>query len=101
MERLAITVTDSFALRGIGLLLTPGVGDLDPPLRIGDRMRLVRSDGSEVVTILRVLHLLHAPNPIPNPFIVMPEFQPADVPPGTAIWVTDPAEGGDGSTASG
>jgi hypothetical protein len=94
VERLAFTVVDSFLVRGVGLLLAPGVGDLDPPLRIGSRLRLVRPDGSEVVSVLRSLHMLHAPNPVPNPFLALPEFQPADVPPGTAVWVASDAEPG-------
>lgn len=92
MERLAFTVADGFLVRGVGLLLTPGVGGLDPPLRIGDRLRLVRPDGSAVGSVVRALHLLHAPNPIPNPFLALPELQPADVPPGTAVWVASDAE---------
>jgi hypothetical protein len=94
VERLAFTVADSFPVRGVGLLLAPGVGDLDPPLRIGDRLRLVRPDGSAVASVVRALHLLYAPNPIPNPFLALPEFQPADVPPGTAVWVASDAEPG-------
>jgi hypothetical protein len=92
VERLAFTVADSFLVRGVGLLLAPGVGDLDPPLRIGDCLRLVRPDGSAVASEVRSLHPLHAPNPIPNPFLVLPEFQPSDVPPGTAVWVASMAE---------
>ena len=94
MERLAFTVADSFSVRGVGLLLAPGVGDLDPPLRIGDRLRLVRPDGSAVASAVRSLHMLHAPNPVPNPFLAVARFQPADVPPGTAVWVASDAEPG-------
>ena len=94
MERLAFTVTDSFLVRGVGLLVAPGVGGLDPPVRIGDQLRLVRPDGSAVASVVRALHLLHAPGPVPNPFLALPELQPADVPPGTAIWVASPAEPG-------
>ena len=54
MERLAFMVADSFPVRGVGLLVAPGVGDLDPPLRIGDRLRLVRPDGSAVASVVRV-----------------------------------------------
>jgi len=87
VARLAFIVADSFLVNGVGLLLTPGIGDLDPPLRIGDQLRLVRRDGSETTTVVRSLHVVHAPNPIPNPFLVLSELQPADVPPGTAAWV--------------
>ena len=51
MERLAFTVADSFSAHpGRRLLLAPGVGELEPPLRIGDRLRLVRVlDGSTIL----------------------------------------------------
>jgi hypothetical protein len=87
VERLAFIVADSFPVRGVGLLLAPGVGDLAPPLRVGDRLRLVRPDGAEVASVVRALHMLHAPGPVPNPFLALPELLPADVPPGTAVWV--------------
>jgi hypothetical protein len=92
MDRLAFTVVDSFVVPGVGLLIAPGVGDLNPPLRIGDRLRLVRPNGTAVRSIVRLLHPLHAPNPVPNPFLALPELQPAEVPPGTAVWVVDAAE---------
>ena len=92
MERLAFTVADSFLVQGVGLLLAPGVGELEPPLRIGDRLRLVRPDGSTVLSVVRALHMLHSPTSIPNPFLALPELQPADAPHGTAVWVATGAE---------
>ena len=92
MARLAFTVADSFLVRGVGLLLAAGVGDLRPPLRIGHRLLLVRPDGSKVVSVVRSLQMLHAPTVVPNPFISLPEMQPVDVPPGTAVWVASDAE---------
>lgn len=86
MERLALTVADCFAVRGVGLLVAPGVGDVSPPVRIGDALRLVRPDGTELKVTLQRLDFLHAPNPVPNPFLILPDLLPADVPPGTEIW---------------
>ncbi|HYH67308.1 MAG TPA: hypothetical protein VD866_21605 [Urbifossiella sp.] len=94
MERLAFIVADRFLVKGVGLLLVPGVGDLDPPLQIGDRLRLVRPDGSEATSSVRSLHFVHAPNPILNPFLTLAEFLPTDVPSGTAIWVMSGPEAG-------
>jgi len=101
VERLAFTVADSFLVRGVGLLLAPGVGGLARPLRIGDRLRLVRPDGSNVASVVRSLHMLHALTVVPNPFISLPEMQPVDVPPGTAVWVAPDAAPGTSPTADG
>src|SRR5687767_4817615 len=91
---MAFTVADCFLIRGVGLLIEPGAGGLDPPLRVGDRLRLVRPNGSEVSSAVQALYLLHGPEPAANPFLALPGLQPEDVPPGTAVWVGSAAEPG-------
>jgi hypothetical protein len=80
-------VTDSFHVRDRGLLLTPGIGDLGVILRVGQPIELRRPDGSTVRTLIHSLEMLHAPNPIPNPFVLLRGMRAEDVPAGTEVWI--------------
>lgn len=86
MARRAFTITDAFNVNG-GLLLTPGVGDLDVPILAGQEVELRRPDGSTRRTVIAALEMLHAPNPIRNPFVLLKGVPTADVPAGTEVWV--------------
>jgi hypothetical protein len=93
MARRAFTITDAFEVNG-GLLLTPGVGDLNVPIRVGEAVELRRPDGAVLRTVVAALEMLHAPNPIPNPFVLLRGMPAADVPAGTEVWVELGSSGG-------
>lgn len=93
MGRRAFSVSYAFEV-GDGLLLTPGVGDLEVPIRVGQPLELRRPDGSVLRTAVAALQMLHAPNPIPNPFVLLRGVPAADIPAGTEVWVElDPSRG--------
>jgi hypothetical protein len=86
--RLAFTVGDSFVARGLGLSLFPRAGQLDHGLRIGDALELRRPDGSTRRATVVCLNPVHA-NPTPFCAVVFPDWQAAEAPVGTEVWVAE------------
>ncbi|MBX9625661.1 MAG: hypothetical protein K2X82_17805 [Gemmataceae bacterium] len=85
MGEFLFAVTDRFRV-GHGLLVTPGVGHLGDRLRVGMPLALVRPDGTRLDGPAYVASVLHAPNPIDNPFPGFTGLTEQDIPVGTAVW---------------
>ena len=85
MGRHLFTVTDTFAVRNRGTILTPGLPlDSEGSCRIGDTVVLRRPDGSTVETNIRGIEGC-SPVPASHLSILVP-VDPADVPAGTEVW---------------
>ncbi len=85
MARKLFTVEDTFTIRGRGTILVPGLApEGDEHFRIGDALRLVRADGSEVATAINGLDFF---NPGPQGQIAVVVALPkSEVPVDTEVW---------------
>jgi hypothetical protein len=85
MARKLFTVEESFTVSQRGTFLMPGlVHEGDERFRIGDPLRLVRPDGSEIVTGINDFHVL---NPgLQGEIAVMVALPKSGVPAGTEVW---------------
>ena len=89
MARRLFTVEATFAVRGRGLVLVPGIiPEEDERFRVGDRITLRRPDGSSIGTRIGGLELLD-PNPRHDVVIMLKESAKEDVPVGTEVWSSD------------
>jgi hypothetical protein len=89
MARRLLTVEDTFAIRGRGLVLVPGIiPEGDERFRVGDRITLRRPGGSSVDTQIGGLELLD-PNPRRDVVIMLKGLAKGDVPVGTEVWSSD------------
>src|SRR5438105_385660 len=95
MARRLFVVEDTFAIKGRGLVLIPGIlPEGEERFRTGDYIRLRKPDGSSTVTRIGGLELL-CPNPRRDVVIMLKDAATADVPIGTEVWSVDAAEQGD------
>jgi hypothetical protein len=85
MPRKLFTVEDTFAIRGRGTFLVPGiVPEGDERFRIGDALRLVHPDGSELMTAISGIDFF---NPGPQAqYPVLVALPKSEVPIGTEVW---------------
>jgi hypothetical protein len=90
MRRRLFVVEDTFAIRGRGLVLVPGVlPEGDECFQVGDPILLHKPDGSAIATRIGGLELL-CPNPRGDVLIMLKELAKADVPVGTEVWSVGP-----------
>jgi hypothetical protein len=85
MARKLFTVEDTFTIRGRGTVLVPGlVPEGDEHFRIGDALRLVHPDGSEMVVAISGIELF---NPGPQAqYPVLVTLSKSEVPIGSEVW---------------
>ena len=79
------TVTDTFAVRNRGTILTPGFPlDSEGSWRIGDAVVLRRPDGTTLETVIRGIEGF-SPVPCSHLPILVP-IDPGNIPAGTEVW---------------
>jgi hypothetical protein len=79
-------VEDTFAIKGRGLVLAPGIVPVgEERFRVGDPLLLKRPDGSTVDVSIGGVELL-CPNPRHNVVIMLKGLSKEDVPVGTEVW---------------
>lgn len=91
MSTLLLTVTDTFLIKGRGLIVVPG-----PPSDTFSHptdlvVELRRPDGLVTETRARLMIEFVSPPPPPGPrplVCLLPDVTKADVPIGTQVWVT-------------
>jgi hypothetical protein len=85
MARKLFTVEDTFTIRGRGTVLVPGlVPESDERFRIGDSLRLVHPDGSELVVAISGIEFF---NPGPQAqYPVLVALPKSEVPIGSEVW---------------
>lgn len=89
MARRLFVVKETFILRSLGLILTPGIiPEGDERFRIGDQIVLRRPDGSSLEWQIGGLEFLD-PNPNRDVVILLKELAQEDVPIGTEVWSAD------------
>ena len=91
--RCLFTVSDRFTVIGRGIVLIPGLKPIsEQRFKVGDKIRLKRPDGTDVIVVIAGLEL-----PVPNPenevLILLREFGKEDVPVGTEVWSLDERHG--------
>jgi hypothetical protein len=80
LARRLFTVSDTFTLRGHGLVLVPGLHPVgEERFRVGDSILLKRPDGLEIRTTIGGLEL-PTPNPKHEVVIMLTELSKGDVP---------------------
>jgi len=85
MARKLFTVDDVFSIRDRGTIIVPGVvPEGDEKFRIGDQLRLVRPDGSEVATTIDGIAFFN-PDPQRRYAVIVPLPKP-EIPVGTEVW---------------
>jgi hypothetical protein len=86
LARRLLTVTDTFSIRGRGIVLVPGLLPVgDERFKVGDPVLLRHPDGSETCTNIGGLELL-CPNQKREVSILLIELGKDDVPVGTEVW---------------
>ena len=79
-------VADVFIVQGRGLVLVPA----SPPtavIRVGERVELLRPDGSRISSRVAAIEFLCAPpKPCKHVYMLPSDFPAEDVPVGTEIW---------------
>jgi len=84
--RRLFTVSDTFMIRGRGLVLAPGTVPVGGErFRAGDPLLLKRPDGTEVQTTISSLEIMN-PNPNHEVVVLLKELTKDDVPIGTEVW---------------
>jgi hypothetical protein len=93
MARRLLVVEHTFAIKGRGLVLVPGIiPEGDERFRMGDCIRLRKPDGSSIVTRIGGLELL-CPNPRRDVVIILKDAAKGEVPIGTEVWSVDAGKG--------
>ena len=88
MARRLFIVEDTFAIRGRGLFLSPGIVPVgEERFRVGDPLVLRRPDGSTVSVSIGGLEFL-CPNPRHDVVIMLTGLSKQDVSVGTEVWST-------------
>ena len=86
MSRLLFTVTDTFVIRGRGLVLFPGIAPTENErFRLGDPLQLKRPDGSIIQAEIAGFEY-PTPNPRREIAIMLKGINKDDVPVGTEVW---------------
>ena len=94
MARLLFIVEDTFAIRGRGVVLVPGLASRDVDLiPIGSSLRLVPPDGSALAATLRGVERFPSHSIGAWPILVA-GVEKADVPIGSEVWSADPPPAG-------
>jgi len=94
MGRRLFVVEGTFAIKGRGLVLVPGIlPEGDERIRAGDLIELRKPDGSAIATRIGGLELV-CPNPRGDVVIMLKELAKTDVPIGTEVWSVAGAETG-------
>jgi hypothetical protein len=89
MPRRLFIVSDTFLIRGRGLVLVPGViPDEHEQLRVGDPLVLKRPDGSEIKAAIGGLEMFTLPTK-PDIPVLLKKLGKADVPIATEVWSVD------------
>jgi translation elongation factor EF-Tu-like GTPase len=92
MARLLFVVEDTFAIRGRGLVIVPGIVQrADEVFRVGDPLRLKRPDGTELLTAVGGLEMFMSPVPGEEIPILLRELGKEDIPVGSEVWSVDQA----------
>ena len=75
-------VSHTFMVTGLGLVLTPGLGD--KTAAIGDKIKIIRPDGSVIYTIIRGISLFS----IQRGISVGADLTKDDIPIDSEIWLS-------------
>lgn len=85
MARKLFTVEQAFTIRPRGIILLPGLmPEGEERFRVGDKLRLVCPDGSDLVTAIKGLDLFNL-GPRGETAVMVP-LQESEVPVGTEVW---------------
>lgn len=81
-------ITDVFSISGRGCVMFPGI-PLGSPLRvqINAPIRLIRPDGSELVTRVAGIEMISTSQPHPTPLLLPKEIDKSQVPLGTKVYL--------------
>lgn len=74
-------VEDLFEIKGRGLILVPGLGDKVKFAKIGNKIKLIRPDKSEIEAIISGIAFQR------NYDILVDNLKKEDVPIGTEVWL--------------
>jgi hypothetical protein len=89
MPRCLFIVTDTFLIRGRGIVLIPGIVPIGQErFHVGDPVRLKRPDGSDVRRVISGIELPYL-NPSGGASILVKDLTKEDVPIGTEVWSVD------------
>lgn len=91
MPRCLFTVSDTFLIRGRGLVPVPGIVPVGQErFHVGDPVLLKRPDGSELRAVISGIEIPYRdPNPNPSFPILLKNLGKEDVPIGTEVWSVD------------
>jgi hypothetical protein len=96
---LLFTVEDAFQISGRGCVLVPGIGKTSEfsPVRVGDRIRLVKPNGEVIDTRIQGVEMINygrrgPPKEIFAPILLPGPISKHDVPPGTHVYYLDDRE---------
>lgn len=91
MARRILTVSETFTIRGRGVVLLPGLVPIgDERFRIGDALVLKRPDGDDGTVLIGGLDLTSGPD-LP---VLLTGLMKEDVPIGTEVWSVDDSPAG-------
>jgi len=89
MARTLFTVEDAFTIRGRGTILVPGlIPQGDERFRVGDLVRLLRPDGSEVEKPIGGIDMFNVP--AHGGYAIVVALPKQEVPIGTEVWSVAP-----------
>jgi hypothetical protein len=92
MARRIFNVADTFAIRGRGVVLLPGLVPVsDERFRVGDPLLLKRPDGTELGTWIGGMELFSGTTEVP---VLLTGLSKKDVPVGTKVWSVNAAAAG-------
>jgi translation elongation factor EF-Tu-like GTPase len=90
MERLLSIVEDVFEIAGRGCVIVPGIPtDSKLRVKVHDRLRLVRPDGTSISTRVAGIEMINVPTPAahPIPILLSAQICKTDVPIGTQVFL--------------
>lgn len=90
MARFLFVVEDTFAIKGRGLVLVPGITPHEDEIfRVGDPLRLIRPDGSELRTAIGGLEMFTKPVLQAAIPVLLRGVTKEEVPVGSEVWSVD------------
>lgn len=89
MPRVVLTVEDSFAIDGRGVVLLPGLEPIgDEVFRAGDPIRIRRPDGTDLDTTMHGVEFLTSTAGSSLVILLPRDVAKSDVPIGSEVWST-------------
>ena len=84
MEKLLFKVKDRFYINDLGLILTPGIGDMVYEIKTGNKVKLIRPDKSELDSKIIGISTAGGFN-----ILLDKRLKKDDVPIETEVWLVD------------